>query len=476
MKNRLTKNQAIFCMAAYVVFYALLTACCLLLFVRKSDEEFFVKLGYFIVLAVFLGAIFLYFYFADIEILKSRRKLLAVICVTFVCFLISIFISKVNVFLSPYALCALVLTLLLGHRVALFTSLFTVIIYFVSNLIFSDLTGAELYGAFFEAIVTIILAVFASGRHIKRIHYVFVGISISVVAAATVGLSYLLFYIPGYSPLKIGLGAAYAAGSGLLDVMLMFLLVPALERLFNLTTDFRLAELTSTNNPLIKRLFNEAPGTFNHSLTVANYVEACAMAIGEDTFLARAAAYFHDIGKLKNPNYYVENQTDGHNPHDEIAPELSVSLLKKHIMYGVMLAREYGLPKELESAITEHHGSFPMKFFYYKAKKITEGELDLKNYSYDGPTPTSKINGMLMIVDASEAALRSLNVNDALAAERLVDNIVKERLEVGQFDNCDLTMNEINIVKQTIVTTYVGIRHERVKYPDVKLSAPEGEK
>ena len=292
MKNRLTKNQAIFCMAAYVVFYALLTACCLLLFVRKSDEEFFVKLGYFIVLAVFLGAIFLYFYFADIEILKSRRKLLAVICVTFVCFLISIFISKVNVFLSPYALCALVLTLLLGHRVALFTSLFTVIIYFVSNLIFSDLTGAELYGAFFEAIVTIILAVFASGRHIKRIHYVFVGISISVVAAATVGLSYLLFYIPGYSPLKIGLGAAYAAGSGLLDVMLMFLLVPALERLFNLTTDFRLAELTSTNNPLIKRLFNEAPGTFNHSLTVANYVEACAMAIGEDTFLARAAAYF----------------------------------------------------------------------------------------------------------------------------------------------------------------------------------------
>ena len=155
MKNRLTKNQAIFCMAAYVVFYALLTACCLLLFVRKSDEEFFVKLGYFIVLAVFLGAIFLYFYFADIEILKSRRKLLAVICVTFVCFLISIFISKVNVFLSPYALCALVLTLLLGHRVALFTSLFTVIIYFVSNLIFTDLTGAALYGSLFEAIVTI---------------------------------------------------------------------------------------------------------------------------------------------------------------------------------------------------------------------------------------------------------------------------------------------------------------------------------
>ena len=134
------------------------------------------------------------------------------------------------------------------------------------------------------------------------------------------------------------------------------------------------------------------------------------------------------------------------------------------------------MPKELESAITEHHGSFPMKFFYYKARKITEGELDLKNYSYDGPTPTSKINGMLMIVDASEAALRSLNVNDALAAERLVDNIVKERLDLGQFDNCDLTMNEINIVKQTIVTTYVGIRHERVKYPDVKLSAPEGEK
>lgn len=476
MKNKLTKNQTIFCLAAYIVFYALMTLCCLMFFVRKSNEEFFVKLAYFIVLAVFLGAIFLYLYFADIEILKSRRKLLAVICVTLVCFLISLFISRVNVFLAPYAVSALVLTLLLGHRVALFTSLLTVIIYFVSNLIFTDLSGVALYGPFFEAAVTIIAAVFASGRHIKRIHYIFVGICLSVAAAATVALAYLLFYTSDFSAVKMGFGAAYAAGSGLIDVMLMFLLVPALERLFNLTTDFRLAELTSTNNPLIKRLFNEAPGTFNHSLTVANYVEACAMAIGEDTFLARAAAYFHDIGKLKNPNYYVENQTDGHNPHDEIAPELSVSLLKKHIIYGVMLAREYGLPKELESAILEHHGSFPMKFFCYKAKKFTEGELDLKDYSYDGPTPTSKINGMLMIVDASEAALRSLNVNDPLAAERLVDTIVKERLDLGQFDNCDLTMNEINIVKQTIITTYIGIRHERVKYPDVKLSAPEGEK
>lgn len=476
MKNKLTKNQTIFCLATYVVFYALLTFCCLLFYVKNSNEEFFVKLAYFIVIAVFLGAIFLYLFFADIEILKSKRKLLAIICTTFICFLISLFIAKVNVFLAPYAVCALVITLLLGHRVALFTSLLTAIIHFVSNLIFTEFSGVALYGPLFEAVVTIIVAVFSAGRHIKRIHYVFVGIFLSFTAAATVALSYLLFYTPDFSAVCMGLSAANAAGSGLIDVMLMFLIVPALERLFNLTTDFRLAELTSTNNPLIKRLFNEAPGTFNHSLTVANYVEACAMAIGEDTFLARAAAYFHDIGKLKNPNYYVENQTDGHNPHDEIAPELSVSLLKKHIMYGVMLAREFGLPKELESAIMEHHGSFPMKFFYYKAKKFTEGELDLKEYSYDGPTPTSKINGMLMIVDASEAALRTLNVNDTLAAERLVDTIVKERLDLGQFDNCDLTMNEINIVKQTIITTYIGIRHERVKYPEVKLTAPEEEK
>ena len=145
----MTKNQTIFCLAAYIVFYALMTLCCLMFFVRKSNEEFFVKLAYFIVLAVFLGAIFLYLYFADIEILKSRRKLLAVICVTLVCFLISLFISRVNVFLAPYAVSALVLTLLLGHRVALFTSLLTVIIYFVSNLIFTDLSGVALYGPFF---------------------------------------------------------------------------------------------------------------------------------------------------------------------------------------------------------------------------------------------------------------------------------------------------------------------------------------
>lgn len=474
MKNKLSTKQIVFCLLAYVVFYILLAVCCLLFFVRGSEEETVVKISYFVVLAVFLGAVSLYLFFADIEILKSRRKLSALIFVTLICFVITQFLSRVNVYLAPYAVGALVLTLLLGHRVALFTSLLTVTIYFVSNLVFVGNGQAMLYGPLFEAIVTIILAVFASGRHVKRMHYVVVGIALAFTAALTALLTNYLFFLPGFNSSRMWANVAYASGSGLINVMLMFLLIPALERLFNLTTDFRLAELTSTNNPLIKRLFNEAPGTFNHSLTVANYVEACAMAIGEDTFLARAAAYFHDIGKLKNPSYYVENQTDGHNPHDEIAPELSVSLLKKHIIYGVMLAREYGLPKEIESAIVEHHGSFPMKFFYSKAKNYTEGELELKDYSYDGPTPTSKINGALMIVDASEAALRSLNVNEPLIAQRMVDAIVKERLELGQFDNCELTMNEINIIKQTIITTYIGIKHERVKYPDVKIPSGGG--
>ncbi len=150
-------------------------------------------------------------------------------------------------------------------------------------------------------------------------------------------------------------------------------------------------------------------------------------------------------------------------------------LNSNHIVYGLSLARTYKLPIEIEKAIIEHHGSFVMRFFYLKAKQYTEGELALKDYCYEGPTPTTKINGILMIVDACEATLRSLSVADKAKAEKVVEGIVKERMEFGQFDNCDLTMKEIDIIKQTIITTYMGARHERVKYPEIAIIADKHE-
>ncbi|MBR2371408.1 MAG: HDIG domain-containing protein, partial [Clostridia bacterium] len=187
-----------------------------------------------------------------------------------------------------------------------------------------------------------------------------------------------------------------------------------------------------------------------------------------NTHLARAAAYYHDIGKLKNPVYFKENQMDGHNPHDEITPELSTALIKKHVSNGMLIAKEYHLPEKVAVFITEHHGTMPIQFFYSKAQKYTDGRLDDTGFRYDGPTPTSKIAAILMICDSSEAALRALSVDNRMKAEEIVGNIINDRLKYKQFDNCDITMQELNIIKETIVSVYIGISHKRMAYPDQK--------
>ncbi len=158
---------------------------------------------------------------------------------------------------------------------------------------------------------------------------------------------------------------------------------------------------------------------------------------------------------------------DGVNLHDHLTPEASVAIIKSHTANGLAIAKEYGMPVEIQRAIMEHHGTMPVKYFYFKAQKYTDGKLDPTQYSYDGPKPTSKISALLMICDACEAALRASN--DRSRAEEIVDNIVNERLMLDQFSDCDITMKEIDAIKSTIITTYLGIRHKRVKYPEINL-------
>ena len=300
--------------------------------------------------------------------------------------------------------------------------------------------------------------------------YISVGIFLGLIAALCTAISCIMFD-DNWSWANHGIKAALAFASGIIGVMLMFMLVPVFERLFKVSSVFRFSEIASSDNELMQKLFEKAPGTYNHSLTVATYVEECAMAIGQSAVMARAAAYYHDIGKMRNPSYFSENQLGGINPHDAMTPEASVNMIKLHTVNGLAIAKEYDLPKEVQAAIMEHHGTMPLKFFYYKAKKYTDGDLPYDGYCYDGPKPTSKISAILMICDASEAALRASG--DKSKAEKIVDDIVNERLTFEQFSNCDITMKEIDIIKSTIITTFLGIRHKRIKYPEIKM---EGDK
>lgn len=261
----------------------------------------------------------------------------------------------------------------------------------------------------------------------------------------------------------IRVGVSILAG-GLISLFAYFLLSPVYERVFNLNTGLRLMELCSFDQPLLKELEAKAPGTFNHSLTVANIAERAAYAIGENPVLAKAAALFHDIGKMENPEFFTENQTDGYNPHDELIPEASVKMITRHTEAGAKLLSEQGFPKEIVSAALQHHGDSSVGYFYHKAQNITEGTLEEKGYTYLGPKPQTKINAIIMIADIAEAATRSVRPSTREELVTLVDKLVRQKMNESQFDECPITIAELTKVKEAVVNTLMGVHHERISY------------
>lgn len=274
-------------------------------------------------------------------------------------------------------------------------------------------------------------------------------------------------------PTNLGLDEAldivmYSAFDCVLSVLAFMFLLPVFEGMFSELTPFRLRELTSDHAKLISRLKANAPGTYNHCIVVAQLAEMCATAIGEDSELARAAAYYHDVGKLKNPEMFAENQSE-YDLHKELTPELSVDIIRSHTRDGAKLIKKNRLPEIFADVAVQHHGTLPIKYFYAKALKMSDGELNIANYSYAGPTPTTKIAAIIMIVDAAEAATRSLPDRSPEKVERLVNNLVEERMNQEQFVDCNITMRELTIITRTVVNGLTGVYHSRVAYPKLTL-------
>lgn len=423
-------------------------------------------------------ALGLYIYFSDRVCMERISKTTAMFTTMIVSYL-AIQIAQmydVGLYLIPFTLCTLVLSLIVSTKCGFFANFVIIMLCFMQFVNWdtnATLVGENKFYLLFGGIIEAVFASYILGKHYRRTRYLAVGLLLGVVSAVCECVSYMMFLdsFDDWSWIVFAVKLGCSFSSGLIGVMLMFMIVPLFERIFNLVSVFRFSEIASSDTPLMRRLFEKAPGTYNHSLTVATYVEACATAIGESAVEARACAYYHDIGKIRNPLYFSENQFSGVNPHDNMTPEASVNIIRAHTVNGLALAKEYKLPKEVENAIIEHHGTMPLKYFYLKAKKYTDGDLPYDGYCYEGPKPTSKITAILMICDSSEAALRSHG--DRTNAEKIVDGIVAERIAFDQFSECDLTMKELDVIKSTIITTFSGIRHKRVKYPDVKL---EGDK
>ncbi len=258
---------------------------------------------------------------------------------------------------------------------------------------------------------------------------------------------------------------------GLLDGVLAAILsmgsIPFLEGPFGIITSMKLIELSNPNQPLLRKLLIEAPGTYHHSIMVGNLAEQATEAVGGNSLLARVGAYYHDIGKSKRPYFFVDNQFGADNPHDKLAPALSALIISSHVRDGVELARQYHVPDAIIDFIREHHGTTLIKFFYHKALAADTGEGVLEeDYRYDGPRPQSKETAIVMLADASEATSRTLKQPTQQAIEQVVRKIIKERLEDGQLDESNLTLKELDIIARTFVRVLTGVFHQRIEYPE----------
>jgi putative nucleotidyltransferase with HDIG domain len=275
--------------------------------------------------------------------------------------------------------------------------------------------------------------------------------------------------------------AALSAGGGAVAAVGSF---AVLGSVFGLLTVFQLLELANPSQTLLRRLLVETPGTYHHSLMVGNLAERAAEAIGADPLITRVAAYYHDVGKLANPLGFIENQSGGENIHDELEPEDSAQILKQHVADGIDVAYQAHLPKALIAFIPQHHGTAIMSYFYAKAREeaaapygglgTEEGRraadaVDQRRYRHVGPKPQSREAALLMLADGVEASVRSLESRDEPAIRSMVARIILERLEDGQFDECDLTLRDLNRIQEAFVSQLLGMYHQRVAYPQSKV-------
>jgi len=298
---------------------------------------------------------------------------------------------------------------------------------------------------------------------------------ISVIACAYIAAALTLGMMLSRELDEVMMAAVFGVGNAMVSGIMAMGLLPLCEAFTRITTDMTLLELTDLNRPLLRRLALEAPGTYAHSINVANLAEAAARAIGANALLVRVGVYYHDVGKLIKPQYFIENQPPGRNPHDKLKPAMSAAIVRNHVVEGLKLAAEAKLPECVRRFIAEHHGTQPISFFYDRARELDpDAELDPAAFAYPGPKPQSKETAIAMLADSVESAARVLQDPTPQRIEALVERIVGAKVAQGQLDETPLTLDELKRIKQQLSSVLAGMYHHRIDYPSTRetTSAP----
>lgn len=362
--------------------------------------------------------------------------------------------------LIPIVMCAMIVSIAYHREIALLISALVALVFTMSH-------GYGL-NEFVILMGTAAAASLLCGRIRSRTRLVYVGLLSALVAfPTTIGVSTLVGQPFGT---ELMLDATWFAGCAVLAGLLMTALLPFLEQWFEIQTDISLLELCDANHPLLKQLVQRAPGTYNHSINVASIAESAADSIGANGLLCRVGGYFHDIGKMRKPEYFVENQSGMENKHDDLVPTMSTLVIIAHVKDGAEMARDHHLPQQIIDIIEQHHGTTLVEYFYNRATRQSEtdedaADIEEADFRYPGPKPQTPETAVMMLSDAVESATRTLREPTPSRIEHLVEGILKKRLHEGQFDECSLTLKQLHTIQESMIKSLNAMYHARVKYP-----------
>ena len=381
--------------------------------------------------------------------------------------LLALLCNTLDVRMNPALIAVMLTALLVCPRTALAESaLFAVALGIMASGSGTALLGTDSFMMAASTLAAGIASVFALQRTQSRAALIAAG-AIGGAAAVVVVAAVMIMVKETFLSVFAGIG--WTLGSSMLATLLVVGSLSIWENLFDVATTARLSELSNTNHPLLKQLMVEAPGTYQHSVMVAALAEAAAERVGADPLLARVGALFHDVGKLRRPQYFKENQKNGENIHDTLPPQESAQTIIAHQKDGVTLLTRYKMPSAVVRIASEHHGNSLMTYFYYKAKQAEGDKVQIKNFRYSGNRPSSKESAIVMLADSCEAAVRSLGETKREAVEEMVHKVIYGKMtdSDNMMTNAPLTLAEFTEIEKSFLKTFSGIMHDRIEYPDL---------
>ena len=434
---------------------------------RGNSFDLWLYVGTAVMLGLILAAIYLFVYMYTPHLLTSGASALVLLIAGVLTVSLSLLVGTyVGVNAMPVVLAAMLAVNLLGTRPAYVVNLGVTLILTFLTVKGTGLMTSQVLSVLMMTAIGGTAAIFLLRKNATRVFVLVTGL---IVGAVNFAVLLCVGTLTSSDMSGVLADAARAVFGAVTSAVLCVGLQPMLEATFNLVTPAKLIELSNPNQPLLRRLMIETPGTYHHSMVVANLGEAAAEAVGANALLVRVGAYYHDIGKLVRPMYFKENQM-GENPHDKTDPRVSAAILTEHTRDGVELAKKHRLPEPIIDMIRQHHGDTPTMYFYAKTVKLVgEENVDIRDFRYDGPKPQTAEAAILMLSDTVEAAVRSISDPTREKISEMIHKLVRGKMEDGQLDECTLTFRDIGRICTAFETVLQGVFHERIEYPNVNL-------